>query len=109
MKAKKIYGLLIAITGGALLASSFYITSQVKKGQRELSTSEKLSALGDKILSITPGTKEYSKIPSDSIQDKIREGKGKVAFYTAVAKWLAIGGSIFLILGVVVFWKARKK
>lgn len=109
MKTKKIFGIVLVILGVILLCGSFYIKSQVKAGQEKLSFAEETKDLGDKILSITPGTKEFGEHVTGSIQDKVREGKEQIAFYTTVANSLEIGGIISLILGIALFLICKKK
>ncbi len=108
MKAKKKWGILMLIVGIILLSSSFYIKTQVEAGQEKVANVESQTNLGDELLSLTPATKEIGKGLTGSIKDKISEGKDQIEFYTAIAKWLEIGGVLLVVLGMSSIFLGKK-
>lgn len=108
MKTKGKLGIGIAILGIALIAGSFYIKGQVEAGQQKISSTESQVNMGDKLLSLSPKAKELSKGLTGSIQQKISEGQAQVDYYTAVAKYLEIGGVILFIAGIGMVFFSKK-
>lgn len=108
-KKRKVWGVILIILGVILLSGSFYIKSQVKAGQKQVSQAESTTGFGDKILSLTPETKNLGDKLSSPIQDKVKEGKEQIAFYTNIANWLNILGIISIILGIGTLLGARRK
>lgn len=108
MKAKKKWGIVMFLLGVILLSSSFYIKSQVEAGQEKIANVESQTDLGDKLLSLTPATKEVGKGLTGSIKEKVKEGKEQIEFYTAVAKSLEIGGIILIVLGAGIMLLGKK-
>ncbi len=108
MKVKKIGSLILIVLGLVLIAGSLVINAKVKEGQEQVSSAEKKVDTGDKLFSIAPGGQGIGETLSEPIQKKIEEGKGEIAFYTAVAKWLEIGGIVVLVLGACLILMRKK-
>ena len=104
MSVKKKSGIVISILGIVLLAGSFYIKSQVAEGQEKIARTEAQVSIGDELLSLSPKAKELSEGVTSSVRKKIGEGQSQVDFYTDLAKYLQIGGGVFLVLGIGLFF-----
>ncbi len=96
------------IIGALLIGSSFYIKSQVEAGQKKVTSAEKQTEIGEQLFSLNPATKELGEGLTGSVKEKISEGKEQIEFYTALAKWLEIGGILFAVLGVGLMLPGKK-
>ena len=108
MKAKKKWGIVMLILGALLIGSSFYIKSQVVEGQKKVANVEKSTDLSDKLFSVTPETEELGDTLSSPIKGKVSEGKEQIAFYTALANGLEIGGMLLAVLGIGLIFLGKK-
>jgi hypothetical protein len=97
-------GVLAIILGIVLLGGSFYIKAQVQAGLEQIHGVEKNMDMGNKLFSLSPASKAIGDQASKPIQEKVKEGKEQVEFYTALADWLAIGGVVLVILGLLLFF-----
>ena len=105
---KKFFGMIVIIIGVLGLLGSWYIKNEVKKGEQKISATEQQMDMGDKLLSLSPQLQEGMQGVTGSIQDKVQDGKEEVVFYTDIAKWLEVGGILFLVLGVGVLFCGKK-
>lgn len=105
---KKVLIILSIVIGAALLCGSFYIKSQVKAGQEKIGHTEESMSMGQKLFSFTPATKDIGDQLTSPIQKKIAEGKEQVEYYTKLANWLAIGGVVFILLGLGIMVSRKK-
>lgn len=99
---KRILGIIIIILGLGLIGTSFYIKTQTKKGQEEVSQAQKKVEKGKSIFSVNPVTKEIGKGLSKVAESKIKEAISKIKKYNTVAFWLMFGGIVLVIVGVVI-------
>lgn len=108
--AKKIFGFLFILVGGALFFFSNYIATQVLEGQQQIDSAQSKVDTGKKLFSLTPVTKDASNILAHPIQKKIDQGQDQVDYYDLIAQRLHIGGVVVAILGVaLVIWGFSRK
>ena len=109
MKTNQKLGMGILVVGVALIASSFYIKSQVEAGKTKIVSAEAQVSMEDKLLSLAPKAQELGKEITGSVQKKINEGQSQVDFYATVAKCLEIGGVIAFVVGAsLVFFRNKR-
>jgi hypothetical protein len=109
MNLRRIIGIVVAIAGIALLCVSSYIKGQVAEGQEQIDSAQKKVDTGNRLFSLSPTVKEYSKGLTDSAQKKIDAGQEQVIEYTALAQKLQIGGYILIAVGALLILLPKKK
>jgi hypothetical protein len=109
MKIKKTLSIIFIILGLGLMGMSMYINSQVEHGKGKVSRAQSQVDQGSSLFSISPATKGIGKELTGGAQKKIDAGKEQIAHYEQVAQVCQIGGIIFLIAGVGLFFCCRKK
>jgi hypothetical protein len=109
MKIQRIIGIVLIALGGAMLAGSAYIKSEVGMGQERIQSAQRSVDTGNKLFSLSPYTKDVGKTMTRSAQKKIDEGRMEVAKYMQIAHMLQIGGFISLIGGAALLFLGRKQ
>jgi hypothetical protein len=99
-KSKQMTGLLLVVVGVAMLCISYYIHTQVVEGQGQIRAGQEKVDMVKRPFSLSPASKPIGNVITGSAQSQIDEGRGKVAYYEMVAKYLQIGGVIAIILGI---------
>jgi hypothetical protein len=106
---KKILGIIVVILGLVLLGVSFYITSQTKQGQKEVSQAQKKVEKGKSLFSVTPVTKEIGKGLGQIAQSKINKALEKIKKYNNIAFWFMVGGIILIVVGLGIIFINRRR
>ncbi|MBI5346909.1 MAG: hypothetical protein HZB76_07200 [Chlamydiae bacterium] len=109
MLKKRIFGIIIALLGIALLLTSFYIKSRIEEGKKQIAEAESKVNQGITLFSLNPITKEASKGFKESAQQKIDAAIEMVTYYETVVLWSQVGGALFVILGAGIVFMGRKK
>jgi len=109
MKVKKMAAIILILAGIGFLYMSYYINTQVAEGRTEISGAQKNVDTTGTLFSINPASKEVGKHLTGYAQNKIDEGTQKADQYATYAKWLILSGFALIVIGVGVFFIARRK
>lgn len=102
MNFKRIIGIVVIVIGIALVSVAYYIKQEVAAGEKKIIEGEKSVKKTDALFSLTPVTKDVGGGLTSSGKKKIAEGKKEVAYYSALAQWLQIGGIVLIVGGAVI-------
>lgn len=110
MSIQRIIGLIVLIGGVALICISMYIKTQIVAGNEQIASGEQKIKTMDTVFSLSPATKQVGSAVTNSGKQKIAKGKEEIAYYTALASQLQIGGIILIVAGagIFIFGKKRK-
>ncbi len=109
MSIQRIIGLIVLIGGIVMLCISMYIKTQVLAGNEQIASGEQKLNTVDKVFSFSPATKDFGSQVTKSGKAKIAKGKEEIAYYTALANQLQVGGIVFLIAGGAIFLFGKKR
>jgi HAMP domain-containing protein len=109
MRIKTILGIIILITGIALLGVSFYIKNRVVEGQTQIAEAQDKVDTGKAIMSLNSVTREIGRGVAAAAQKKIEEAEAMATEYAKMAKQLQIGGIIVIVLGAAIILVGKRK
>jgi len=99
MNVKKIAGIILLISGIAMILFSVYITNQVAEGKAKISNAQNTVDKGSSLFSTNPISKQIGKVFMNSAQSQIDAGQSQIVYYEGLSGWLLVGGIGFIVLG----------
>lgn len=110
---RRIIGILLFLSGVALVAISMYINEQVAAGKLKIADAQQQVDQAQSLFSQNALTKPVGKGLTNSAQQKINAGEGEVSYYADIASHFKIAGIVLIVLGICVIligsYKKKKK
>ena len=108
MNGKKSLGIALVVVGVVLVCFSNYIADQVTAGRAQIQNAQSKVDTVDSVFSMSKYTKPVGKEMTGSAQQQIDAGQADVEKYQTLAKNLKIGGLILIVVGVGLFFLAKR-
>jgi hypothetical protein len=109
VNVKQVIGGIIFVGGLGLLYLAHYINVQVEAGNLQIFSAQQKVDSANSLFNMSSATKPIGKGLTSGAQSQINEGKGTVAYYTAMALKCQIGGYAALVVGAGMMFFFRKK
>lgn len=104
MKLLRILGIILIVLGAGSFTMSVYIQSEVNQGRVKIRNAQETVDGAKGITKVTPFTKGFGDVLTDSAQKKIDAGRQDADKYQTMASWLKGLGISFFIIGALMLF-----
>lgn len=108
MSPIKWISLVCILLGLGMFGTSQYIQKEIDDGKIQISDAEKKLDQTNKLFSLSPATEDIGQGISRAGKKKIASAESEIAYYQSMANYLKVGGFIFTVVGLGLFFVRRK-